>query len=107
MPTRNNHGVQTRSKSTPSKNPSRGGTPPVTPASGTGRKGKKRTSTGKKSGRKKLARRLDETLDQDKDRSDDQDRVPSETAADCGETPNVRPERVPDEHYPPSVVDQL
>ena len=53
-------------KRTPSKTPDAppGGAPPVTPASGTGVKRKKKTSSRKKSSRK-VAKRLDRSFDKD------------------------------------------
>ena len=104
MPSRNVDGVQTRSK-TPSKTPPGDGAPPVTPASGTGRKRKKKTSSRKKSGRK-VAKRLDKSFDEDDVGSDGQESDASGTGAAGGKTPGARPERVP-EHHPPSALDAL
>ena len=90
MPLRNVDGVETRSKTTPSKTPPGDGAPPVTPASGTGRKRKKKTSSRKKSGRK-VAKKLNKSFDED-DVSSDEESVASGTGAAGGGTPSVRPE---------------
>ena len=84
---------------TPSKTPPGGDAPPVTPASGTGRKRKKKTSSRKKSGRK-VAQRLDKSFDKDDVDSDGQESDTSATGSAGGKTPGGGRERVPDKPPP-------
>ena len=90
---------------TPSKTPPGGGAPLVMPASGTGRKCKKKTSSRKKSGRK-VAKRLDKSFDENDVGSDGQEADTSDTGSAGGETPGGGRERVPDKS-PPSALDAL